>query len=111
MKSDNEVCICFHVTRRQVEKFIRLSSPRIASQISECYGAGTGCGWCVPFIEKMFEHQQAGVACELDLDLSPEEYRARRKGYLKTTKAGKPPAEPGAPPLEEPEQLVDEICE
>jgi len=45
--------MCFHVSLRKVKKFIRLEKPVRASQISQCYGAGTGCGWCRPFLEKL----------------------------------------------------------
>ena len=50
MKLDDELCLCFHVTKRKVVTFIRLEKPARASQLSECYGAGTGCGWCRPFL-------------------------------------------------------------
>jgi bacterioferritin-associated ferredoxin len=111
---EEELCVCFHVKRRQIAKFLRLEEPRHASQCSECYGAGTGCGWCIPFIEKMFEQHQAGVE-HPDIGLDPEEYRARRKDYLRRTPGAKPP--PGsedaapAPPAsgEDSGPLIDEI--
>lgn len=53
MKADDELCLCFHVTRRKVEQFIRARRPAVASQLSECYGAGTGCGWCRPFLQRL----------------------------------------------------------
>jgi bacterioferritin-associated ferredoxin len=53
MKADDELCLCFHVTRRKVEQYIRAERPAVASQLSECYGAGTGCGWCRPFLERL----------------------------------------------------------
>ena len=56
MKPDDDVCLCFHVSRRRIEKFIRLESPRRVSQLSECDGAGTGCGWCRPILAKLFEN-------------------------------------------------------
>jgi bacterioferritin-associated ferredoxin len=58
MKLDDEVCLCFHVTRRKVTQFIRVNRPEVPSQLSECFGAGTGCGWCRPFLEKIFEQQK-----------------------------------------------------
>lgn len=56
MNPDDELCLCFHVTRRKVEQFLRNERPAVASQLSNCYGAGTGCGWCRPFLQKL--HRQ-----------------------------------------------------
>jgi NAD(P)H-nitrite reductase large subunit len=56
MRPDDELCLCFHVTRRKVEQYLRTQRPAVASQLSECYGAGTGCGWCRPFLKRL--HQQ-----------------------------------------------------
>lgn len=53
MKPDDVVCFCFHVTLRKVETFCRVEKPKVASQISECLSAGTGCGWCVPLLKKI----------------------------------------------------------
>ncbi|MGV3483548.1 MAG: (2Fe-2S)-binding protein [Planctomycetaceae bacterium] len=55
MKLDDELCLCFHVTRRKVVQFIRVKHPEVASQLSECFGAGTGCGWCRPYLERIFQ--------------------------------------------------------
>ncbi|MEC7565523.1 MAG: (2Fe-2S)-binding protein [Planctomycetota bacterium] len=81
MEPDDELCLCFHVTRRKVGNFIRVEKPIRASQISDCGGAGTGCGWCRPFLQKMFED---GVnACEWTLKLpTPQEYSQKRQNYL-----------------------------
>ena len=76
-----ELCVCFHVPLNKVTKFVRLNRPRVASQLSECYGAGTGCGWCIPFLEKIFEAMQADPSREPDVGLSQEEYLARRREY------------------------------
>ena len=112
MQPDDELCICFHVTRRQIEKFLRLEKPRVVTQCSECYGAGTGCGWCVPFLEKLFENCQELDGGLLDLEMTPREYRARRKQYLAVSKtADAAPEEPEEPPteMEMVSELVDEI--
>jgi len=60
MEDHDEVCLCFHVSLQKVKKFIRLTHPKVASRISECYGAGTGCGWCIPFLEKTFSRSKRG---------------------------------------------------
>lgn len=83
MNPDDELCLCFHVTKRKVQNFCRIEKPRRASQLSECGGAGTGCGWCRPFLERIFENQQKAEGDELP---SAEEYRASRAVYIREKK-------------------------
>ena len=83
-EKDREVCLCFHVPLGKLVKHYRLHQPRVASQLSQCYSAGTGCGWCVPFLERLFEQLQQGQPP--DLGLSPEEYQKRRKEYHREKK-------------------------
>jgi bacterioferritin-associated ferredoxin len=92
---DDTLCLCFHVSKRKVLNYLRVHQPRRASQVSECGGAGTGCGWCVPFIRRYFEEYQrtGAVAAE---SLSAGEYARQRAGYVRSGK-GTPP--PGADPL------------
>jgi len=80
LNPDDKLCYCFHVTQRKVINFIRIEQPRVPSQLSGCGGAGTGCGWCVPFLRKLFEAEQGGASASIDL--SPEEYAAARQGYI-----------------------------
>lgn len=77
MDEDDELCLCFHVTKRKVIQFIRVRKPKVASQLSECYGAGTGCGWCRPFLRRLMEETQPETA-ELP---DPESYAAGRRDY------------------------------
>ena len=78
MDLDAKVCYCFHVSRRKLANFIRLRRPKVASQLSECGGAGTGCGWCIPFLKQL--HQQAVIGGDTELEqLTPEEYERRRE--------------------------------
>jgi bacterioferritin-associated ferredoxin len=95
MKPDDELCLCFHVTQRKVANFIRLEKPQRAAQLSECYGAGTGCGWCRPFLERMFEASRTQQPAEL-----PDacDYAQGRGEYVREGK-GTPP--PGATPIED----------
>jgi NAD(P)H-nitrite reductase large subunit len=95
MDIDAKVCYCFHVTRRKLTNFIRLRRPRVASQLSECGGAGTGCGWCIPFLKQLHEQARQGGDSELD-HLTAEEYARGRAAYVRAGK-GTPP--PGATPL------------
>ncbi|MBY0513360.1 MAG: (2Fe-2S)-binding protein [Gemmataceae bacterium] len=94
MNLDDKVCYCFHVSRRKLVNWVRLHRPKVPSQLSQCGGAGTGCGWCIPFLKQIFKQ---GTETTADLDvLTPEEYARRRAEYVKSGK-GKPP--PGAEPL------------
>jgi NAD(P)H-nitrite reductase large subunit len=95
MDQDAKVCYCFHVSRRKLVNYLRIRRPRVASQLSECGGAGTGCGWCIPFLKQIFEQATSGSPTDLD-QLTPEEYARRRAEYVRAGK-GKPP--PGATPL------------
>jgi bacterioferritin-associated ferredoxin len=78
-----------------VINFLRVERPQRESQMSECYGAGTGCGWCRPFLKKLFEAARAKAAApELP---AADEYARGRTGYVRAGK-GTPP--PGATPIE-----------
>jgi bacterioferritin-associated ferredoxin len=81
MQPDDKLCYCFHISLRKINNFVRVHKPKVPSQISECGGAGTGCGWCVPFLKKCFE---AGRQHEVDpqIKLSAEEYAEQRGDYL-----------------------------
>ena len=72
MELDDTICYCFHVTKRKIVNHIRVYKPRRASQVSECGGAGTGCGWYIPYLKRYFEAaQQQGGAGEVDVGLRP----------------------------------------
>ena len=76
---DFEVCLCFHVTLRKLIGHYRNQRPRVPSQMSECFGAGTGCGWCVPFLEKIYEQLEEGK--EPRIDVPVKEYGQQRRHY------------------------------
>lgn len=105
MNPDDPVCLCFHVTRRKVVRFIRVEKPRRASQLSECFGAGTGCGWCRPYLQRlMLEYSnqppqtphgdpnspEAETLPEWDT-LTPEEYQQARALFREKSKIAKQP--------------------
>ena len=96
MELDDELCLCFHVSKRKVINFLRVERPQRASQMSECHGAGTGCGWCRPYLQRLFEaaEKDAGVT-SADLP-SAEEYAQGRTSYVREGK-GTPPK--GATPI------------
>ena len=93
MEWDDTICYCFHVSKRKIFNFLRIHRPRRASQLSECGGAGSGCGWCVPFLKRYFEDANNPEAD--DDSLAPDEYARKRGEYIKAGK-GVPP--PGAIP-------------
>jgi NAD(P)H-nitrite reductase large subunit len=81
MDDDDELCLCFHVTRRKVVQFIRVNKPTVPSQLSECYGAGTGCGWCQPFLKRLMEEANPDSAQLPDSETyatNRREYRTKR---------------------------------
>ncbi len=40
MELDDELCLCFHVTKRKVINYLRVERPQRESQLAECHGAG-----------------------------------------------------------------------
>ena len=94
MQLDDEVCLCFHVTKRKILNHLRVHRPRVPSQLSGCAGAGTGCGWCIPFLKRYFESARQEQAAEADA-ISASDYARGRGLYLRDGK-GVPP--PGATP-------------
>lgn len=82
MNPDDEVCLCFHVSLRKIQTFLARENPPVASLISECLGAGTGCQWCVPFLKHLHQCHVNGKT--VDLKVSPEEYTRARLGFHKT---------------------------
>jgi len=94
LESEDTICYCFHISKRKILNFLRLHQPRRASQLSECGGAGTGCGWCVPYLKRYFEESRAGLSASVDL-LTPEAYARQRAEYIRAGK-GTPPGGAGA---------------
>lgn len=99
MQPEDTICYCFHVTQRKIVNYIRVHQPRRASQISGCGGAGTGCGWCIPYLQRYFAQATgdaiAGDTADAEV-LSPDEYERQRAAYIK---AGKGTPAAGAIPL------------
>ncbi|MDG2208184.1 MAG: (2Fe-2S)-binding protein [Pirellulales bacterium] len=103
MKLEDDLCLCFHVSKRKVINFIRNEKPVAASQLSNCFGAGSGCGWCRKYLTTLFEqisaqqdHSDEGGAMSTDLgcgEESAEAYAEMRQDYLRKGR-GKP--RPGA---------------
>lgn len=80
MLPDDEICYCYHVSMRKLVNFARRERPVHASRMTECLGAGTGCGWCIPFLKKIASDPEHFSVDEL----TPEQYAERRETYRKT---------------------------
>ena len=87
MDDDDNVCLCFHVSKRKIVNFCKREKPPVVSLISDCLSAGTGCHWCVPFLKKLHQQVMAGDECP-DLPFSPQEYARRRAVYRETGDRG-----------------------
>ena len=87
MELDAKLCYCFHVSKRKIVNFIRQRQPKRASQVSECFGAGTGCGWCIPFLTRLHS-EMMGDEVIVHEDITPEEYEAMRAKYRSDVAAG-----------------------
>jgi len=94
MKPDDKICYCYHVSLRKLYHFAKREAPARPSQLSDCLGAGTGCGWCIPILMKIHERVADGwdLADGTDLDGLPatgEEYASARSDYLASDKKNK----------------------
>ena len=94
MELDDELCLCFHVSKRKVVNYIRSNRPTVASQLSECLGAGTGCGWCRTYLRALHAEMTGGG--ERAIELSADDHARGRSVYVRAGR-GTPP--PGATPI------------
>ncbi len=81
MDPDREICLCFHVSQRKVVNYLRREQPKVASQLSECLGAGTGCGWCRSTLERLWNQVRDGE--EPGIEETEEAYAEARRAYQK----------------------------
>ena len=80
MDLDDDICYCYHVSLRKLINYSRRVRPGRPSQMTGCLGAGTGCGWCIPFLVKIANDPDM-VAL---LEMTAEGYAGERKTYIKT---------------------------
>lgn len=101
MELDDDLCLCFHVSKRKVINFIRTEQLVAASQLSQCYGAGSGCGWCRRYLGMLFE-QMKSMPQEQEGNVVPdpmgdvgdetaENYAELRRDYLRKGYGTPPP--------------------
>jgi len=76
---EREVCLCFHVSLGKIRRYLEREKPAAASLISECLGAGTACGWCIPHLREL--HRKFRNGEEMTLDLPPDDYAEKRLRY------------------------------
>ncbi len=89
MKPDDKICYCYHVSLRKLYHYARRNELSRPSQMSDCLGAGTGCGWCIPILKKIHDRVAEGWDMTDNEQVSglpstPEEYAAARSEYLKS---------------------------
>jgi NAD(P)H-nitrite reductase large subunit len=84
VEPDDLVCYCFRVSWRKLANFARRERPRRVSQMSQCLGAGTGCGWCIPFVARIWSDPQ-----EARREVDAETYARRRRAYHEEIEAGR----------------------
>jgi bacterioferritin-associated ferredoxin len=103
MEPDDHVCLCFRVSLRKIVNYMERERPTVASQLSDCLGAGTGCQWCVPFLRGL--HHQWKCGKTPDLPVAPAEYAAQRVTY-RISGERPPESGPGTPqtPLPSPDE-------
>ncbi len=87
MDKNDSICVCHRVSLGKLVSFIERENPKVASQLSECLGAGTGCGWCIPFLEKL--HKQHGAVESMNITVDSERYVERRSAYKERKKQQK----------------------
>ena len=82
MDPDDHVCLCYRVSLRKIRSYLAREDPPVASLISACLDAGTGCGWCVPFLTRLHDQHTRGVTP--DLKIPPQRYAEARTGFHKS---------------------------
>jgi len=88
MKPTDDVCLCFHVPLIKIRTYLSREDPKVASLISECLGAGTGCGWCVPYLKDLHQQHQAGQTPTIEG--SAQDYADGRLCFRKTGERDEP---------------------
>jgi NAD(P)H-nitrite reductase large subunit len=88
---DDHVCYCYRVSLRKLVNFARRERPPRASMMSRCLDAGTGCGWCIPFLVRIWRDPDHVRLDEVD----SAAYASARLAYHGELKGGRAPNEFG----------------
>jgi len=84
MQPNDHVCLCFGVSLGKIQSYLAREDPKVASLISECLGAGTGCGWCVPYLKDLHEQHNCGKRPTIEGSL--QDYKEGRVQFKDTGK-------------------------
>lgn len=79
MDLDDDVCVCMHVSLRKLQNFALRVRPARPEQMTECLGAGTACGWCIPLLTRIAEAARRGSMPQIDE--SAADHQSRRTAY------------------------------
>lgn len=109
MQPDDELCLCFHVSWRKVINYVRVEKVTRPSQVSQCFGAGTGCGWCRPFLNRLVQQVNESPPQPNEIQAwlesrSPrrDRYQAGRESHKNGSKSGANPEENSPKPDDTP---------
>jgi len=91
MQPNDHVCLCFGVSLGKIQNYLAREDPKVASLISECLGAGTGCGWCVPYLKDLHAQHQTGT--KPTIEGSQQDYKEGRLNFKDTGKRAEKPTE------------------
>ncbi|MBI1827416.1 MAG: (2Fe-2S)-binding protein [Planctomycetes bacterium] len=80
MQPDDKICYCYGVSLRKLVNYSLRVRPERPSQMTGCLNAGTGCGWCIPFLVKIAENPEVFLL----EGMTPDDYAERRKSYIKS---------------------------
>lgn len=80
MNLDDDICYCYRVSLRKLVNFARRTQPQRPSQMTECLGAGTGCGWCIPYLKRIAQDPERFESG----DIQVQDYADQRKTYIQT---------------------------
>jgi NAD(P)H-nitrite reductase large subunit len=83
MEADDELCLCFHVSWRKVLNYLRIHRVRVASQLHDCGGAGTGCGWCRKQLERLARESGEAPPAAEDIEQWLRERTPNKEQYAK----------------------------
>ena len=83
MGPQDKICYCYNVPYSKLWNYAQRLDLQRPSQMSECFGAGTGCGWCLPILKQIFEASQDRKTDDVHIDMTAEEYAQRRQTYIR----------------------------
>ena len=85
MRDHDHICLCSVVSKRAAVVLCRQREQSVADLVRTCISIGSGCLWCVPYLELLHKQVMDGVE-DPDIDMSAEEYARCRDNYHLTGK-------------------------